>query len=305
MIFLNNTMKKLFCFSFFLILSISQLDAQGLLDSLDAIVDPPKTKEFVESTFKAPRLINGQSVELIGRNELAAIISHRFGPTSEGAYNFYGLTESHVRLGLDYGILNRVNVGVGVGSFQRLWDGFLKVKLARQSHGKRSFPFTIVYSATGFYTFTKWTDPSRNNLFTSRFSYSHQLLIARKFNSRISIQITPGVVHRNLVPREIDQNNVYSVAFGGRFKLTKRLSLNTEYYYLLPGQTQKDFVNPFSVGLDIETGGHVFQLILSNAQSPQEKVFIPETTNKWSNGDIHFGFNIVRVFGLSHKKKID
>lgn len=296
-------MKKIIYISLLLLVTLSQAQAQGLLDSLDAIMDQPKTTEFAESTFKAPRLINGQSVELIGKNELAAIISHRFGPTSEGAYNFYGLTESHIRLGLDYGILNRINIGVGVGSYQRLWDGFLKVKLARQSHGQRNFPFTIVYSSTGFYTFTKWADASRDNLLSSRFYYSHQLLIARKFNSRISLQVTPGVIHRNLVPREIDQNNVYSVAFGGRFKLTQRLSVNTEYYYLLPGQTQKDFVNPFSVGLDIETGGHVFQLILSNSQSPQEKVFIPETINKWRNGDIHFGFNIIRVFGLSRKKR--
>lgn len=280
----------------------SNLFAQNLLDSLDKIVDQPKQTEYTEAIFKAPRLVNGQTVELIGKNELAAIISHRFGPISNGAYNFYGLTENKIRLGLDYGLSNRINLGFGLGSYQRLFDGILKIRLTRQNSGQKSFPLTIVYSSTGYYSFEKWTNPARDNLLSSRFFYSHQLLIARKFNNRISLQIAPGIVHRNLVKREIDQNNVYSVEMGGRFKLTKRLAVNAEYYYLLPGQTAKDFVNSFSLGLDIETGGHVFQLLFTNSISPQEVIYIPETTQKWLKKDIHFGFNIIRVFKLSRQK---
>ncbi len=274
-----------------------------MLDSLDNITSQPKQTEYTEATFKAPRLINGQTVELIGKNEMAAIISHRFGTVSNGSYNFYGLLVNSVRLGVDYGLSKRINIGIGLGTYQRLYDGILKVKLLKQSSGEHIFPFTVVFTTTGFYTFEKWTEPNRNNLLSSRFFYSHQLLIARKFNNKISLQVTPGIVHRNLVKRKIDQNNVFSVAMGGRFKVTKRLALNAEYYYLLPGQTAKDYVNSFSLGLDIETGGHVFQLLLTNSNSPQEMVFIPQTNNKWRNGDIHFGFNIIRVFNLSHKKQ--
>ncbi len=297
-------MKRVLIFLVFLILLIkSQLSAQSLLDSLDSIIEQPKQTEYTEATFKATSLVNGQTVELLGKNELAAIISHRFGPISQGSYEFFGLTTNKFRLGLDYGLFNRINLGLGVGNDQRLIDGNIKVKLLRQSSGEHNFPFTIVYSSTGYYTFTRWVYPSRNNLLSSRFFYSHQLLVARKFNNRISLQVTPGIVHRNLVQKENDQNNVYSVAMGGRYKITKRLAMNAEYYYLLPGKTKDGFVSSLSLGLDIETGGHVFQLILTNSESPQEKVFIPETFHKWTNGDIHFGFNIIRVFGMSKHKQ--
>jgi len=297
-------MKKIVTISFFLlILSESNLFAQSLLDSLDSIVNQPKQTEYIEATFKAPRLINGQTVELIGKKELGVIISHRFASINEGAYNFYGLTESKIRLGLDYGLLNKINIGFGIASYQRTFDGFFKINLLRQSKGNRNIPVTVVYTSTAYYTAEKWTEPERNNLFSSRLFYSHQLQIARKFGNRISLQLTPGIIHRNLVKREIDQNNVYSVGMGGRFKLTNRLALNTEYYYLLPGQTAKDFTNSFSLGLDIETGGHVFQLLFTNSLSPQEFIVIPETTNKWVNKDIHFGFNIIRIIGLSRKNK--
>jgi hypothetical protein len=300
----NLIMKKIFIILSFLLLVCSfQIKAQGLLDSLDNLVSQPKHTEYSESTFKAPRLINGQSVELIGKNELAAIISHRFGTVSEGSYNFYGLTESKIRLGLDYGLTKRINLGIGLGSVQHTFDGFLKIKILRQSKGERNIPVTVVFSSTTYRSGDRWTYPNRNNLRSSRYSYSHQLLIARKFSSKFSLQLTPGIVHRNLVKRDIDQNNVYSVAMGGRYKIAKHLAINAEYYYLIPGQTAKNFNNTLSLGLDIETGGHVFQLLLTNGLSPQEKIFIAETTNKWSKKEVSFGFNIIRVFNLKRKKK--
>lgn len=288
--------------SLILLVCKSQVIAQGFLDSLDSMVSQPKQVDYTEATFKAPRLVNGQTVELIGKKELAVLISHRFAPISEGAYYFYGLTESKIRLGLDYGLSNRINIGIGIGSYQRISDGFIKIKLLRQSSGMRNMPITMVFTSTAFYSDEKWTDPNRNNLYSSRFYYSHQLQIARKFNNTFSLQITPGLLHRNLVATDDDQNDVYSVSMGGRVKLTKRFALNAEYNYLLPGQTADDFANAFSLGLDIETGGHIFQLLFTNAISPQEKVTIAETTNQWKNGDIHFGFNIIRTFGLSHRK---
>ena len=292
-------MRRLtFLFALLLFLGRLNLTAQSLLDSLNSIVDQPLTPNYIEATFKAPRIINGHSVELLGKNEMAALISHRFGAISQGSYNMYGLMESHVRLGIDYGVSKKINLGIGIGTFQRTWDGFLKVKLLSQSSGSKTMPVTIVYTSSIFYTFEKWADPNRDNLLSSRFNYSHQLHIARKFNNRLSLQITPGVVHRNLVREDEDQNNVFSTAIAGRFKITQRLAINAEYYYLLPGKTADDFTNSFSLSFDIETGGHIFQLLFTNSASSQEKIFVAETTEKWTNGDIHFGFNIVRVFGL-------
>ena len=298
-------MKKIFLhFILIAYLGCINSNAQSLLDSLNSIVDQPLNTNYTEATFKAPRVINGHSVELIGKNEMAAIISHRFGPISEGSYNMYGLMESNIRLGIDYGVSKKINLGFGIGSFQRNWDGFLKIKLLSQSSGTRVMPVTIVYTSSIFYTFEKWTDPTRDNLLSSRFNYSHQLHIARKLNSRLSLQITPGVVHRNLVINDEDQNNVFSTAIAGRLKLTNRLAVNAEYYYLLPGKTTDEFINSFSLSFDIETGGHIFQLLLTNSVSSQEKIFIAETTEKWTKGDVRFGFNIIRVFSLSRKKDI-
>ncbi|HET6559870.1 MAG TPA: DUF5777 family beta-barrel protein, partial [Prolixibacteraceae bacterium] len=140
-----------------------------------------------------------------------------------------------------------------------------------------------------------------SNYFSSRLAYVQQLLIARKINENLSIQLTPTYIHRNLVKTELDQNDIYALGAGGRYKLSKRLSINGEYYYTY--QPNADFLDPrtynvLSVGVDIETGGHVFQIMLTNTQGMREGTFIPATLGSWDNGDIHLGFNISRVFAL-------
>lgn len=146
----------------------------------------------------------------------------------------------------------------------------------------------------------KWTDPSKTNYFSSRLSYVNQILIARKINQGFSVQLSPAFIHRNLVATELDPNDLWALGAGGRIKLTKRISLNAEYYYLINPKTymSQQVYNPLSIGFDIETGGHVFQLIFTNSEAMIEKGFIGETTGRWSKGDIHFGFNISRVFTL-------
>jgi hypothetical protein len=150
-----------------------------------------------------------------------------------------------------------------------------------------------------------WSDPTRTNYFSSRLDYTNQILIARKFSKIFSFQITPSMVHRNLVPTELDPNDLWAVGAGGRIKLSNRISLNGEYYYVInkTNYMSQPIYNPLSVGIDIETGGHVFQIILTNSTATIEKGFIGETTGRWSKGDIHIGFNISRVFNLNKKSK--
>jgi hypothetical protein len=133
--------------------------------------------------------------------------------------------------------------------------------------------------------------------------YAHQLLIARKFTQGISFQLTPTYIHRNLVETVDDQNDVFAIGAGGRVKITKRMAINAEYFYLLPGQTADDFYDSFSVGLDLETGGHVFQIYLTNSKGLIEEQFIPATEGSWAKGDIHIGFNIHRTFQLKKPKQ--
>jgi hypothetical protein len=159
-------------------------------------------------------------------------------------------------------------------------------------------PVSISFYSSAMLNSLKWADTSRTNYASSRFSYVSQLLIARKFSNAFSLQLTPTYIHKNLVSSRSDQNDIFALGAGGRLKLTQRTTVNAEYFYLLPGTTADKFENCLSVGLDVETGGHVFQFRLTNAQPMFERGFVSETKGKWLDGDIYFGFTINRVFTI-------
>lgn len=293
-------MKAYLALLFSLLFSIEASAQDDLLALAEA--DSAGTS-FTEGTFKATRIINGHSVELIPRKELLFLISHRFGTLNSGAYNFFGLDGATIRLALEYGLTNKLNMGVGRSSLQKTYDGYLKYLVLRQQDGGWTHPVTLTAFASTAIKTLEFANPERDNHFSSRLSYTYQLLMARKFNERFSFQLSPTLVHRNLVATVRDENNVLALGAGSRYKITKSTSFNAEYYYLLPGATEDDFRNVLSLGFDIETGGHVFQLHLTNAQGMIEKFFIPETIGNWGDGDIYFGFNISRIFDFDPDKK--
>jgi hypothetical protein len=287
----------------FLLITPPAVFCQSLEDVLNRKLEKSASPEYALATFKTGRIINGQSIENPERGDLLFLVSHRFGKINSGFYNFFGLDNSSTRLGLAYGISDRFSIGVGRATYQKTWDGFIKYKILRQRPGPSGMPFTLtVVLATDINTL-KPVDPEKTYSLTNRISYVSQLLIARKFGPKFSFQISPSYIHRNLVETRFDQNNIFAIGSGTRFKITNRVSLNAEYYYVLPGQTADDYQNSFSIGFDIETGGHVFQLHLTNSQSIIERGFITETSGRWMDGDIRFGFNIVRVFGLQRKSR--
>ena len=260
---------------------------------------------YTTATFKATRIINGHSVQTIPGKELLFLISHRFGMLNGGGYNFFGLDQATIRLALEYGLTNRLSAGVGRSSLEKTYDGYLKYKLLRQKDGTWAAPVTVTGFASTALTTLRFDNPEKQEDFSSRLTYTYQLLIARKFNDRFSLQLSPTLVHRNLVAATRDENNVYAIGAGSRFKLTKHTSLNAEYFYLLPGATADDYINSFSLGFDIQTGGHVFQLHFTNAQGMIEKFFIPQTQGRWGDGGIHFGFNISRIFSFDKDAKVE
>lgn len=274
----------------------SRVVAQELMDLLKE--DDSIKTEYTYATFKSTRVINGQSIELPPKGALNFVISHHFGEISSGAYEWFGLDQANIRFGFDYGITDWLSIGIGRTSVDKTFDGSVKVKILRQSKGFKKMPVTLTYFTNIAITALKWQDPERNNYFSSRMEYVHQLLIARKFGSRLSVQLMPTFIHRNLVSTIYDQNDVWAVGVGGRVKLTKRLALTGETYFLMPGQTQQQFYNTLSFGIDLETGGHVFQIYLTNSQGLIEEQFIPETTGSWLRGDIHLSFNIHRTFQI-------
>jgi hypothetical protein len=237
--------------------------------------------------------------------QLDVRISHRFGTLNSGGYNFFGLDQSNIHLGLEYGITNWLMIGVGRSEFEKTFDGFAKFSILRQSTGAKEMPVSVSVLTSVALKTLKFPDQTRTNYYTSRLAYVGQVLVARKINEIFSVQLTPSYVHRNLVATELDPNDIWALGAGARLKVTKRISLNGEYYAIANPKTylSQQIYNPLSVGFDIETGGHVFQLFFTNSLGMTEKQFIGGTTGQWKKGDIHFGFNISRVFTLKKHKK--
>ncbi|MFO7669148.1 MAG: DUF5777 family beta-barrel protein [Bacteroidales bacterium] len=270
------------------------------LDSLLQASMEEKTM-YTTATFKATRILNGHSIERMTEGQMDVRISHRFGTVNSGAYEFFGLDQAHIHLSLEYGITDRIMVGIGRGTFEKTVDGFTKISLLRQSTGLREMPVSVSYLAGIYVNGLKWSDPERDNQFYQRLSYAHQIMIGRKFSPAFSFQVTPSYLHQNLVETVADPNDIFALGAGTRLKLSKRISLNAEYFYLFKPDNETlstAIYNPFSLGIDIETGGHVFQIIFTNSVGMRENAFLGHTTGRWLDGDIHMGFNISRVFQL-------
>jgi Membrane bound beta barrel domain (DUF5777) len=283
-----------------LLLLSFKIQAQDLLDLVGQ--DKPK-REIVKNAFKSTRVINGHSIEFLSPGTMDLRILHRFGLLSQGSKNFYGLDQATMRLGFDFGILHNLMVGVGRSTYKKEIDGFIKFAPIMQSTGSRSFPLTISGVAGMTMNTLPYADTSITNFFTSRLAYYFQMSFGRKFSEAVTLQFTPTMVHNNLVPFETQPNNVYSVGVGGRLKFTKRMAFTWDYFYLINGITKNVNVNPLAVGIDIETGGHVFQLHFSNSTGMNERAFITETTNTWGKGEVRWGFNLSRVFQIKKNKK--
>jgi hypothetical protein len=295
--------KIVILFSFIVI--ANRLLAQQPADTTDIMAQLEKQTDsaathYTTATFKTTRLVNGHTVENVGRRVLDVRFNHRFGTVNKGAYELFGLDNATTRIGFDYGITNSLMVGIGRSSYQKTFDAFFKLKLLRQSTGKINMPVTVSYVPTIALMTLKWDDTSRKNYFSSRLSYTHQLIIARKFSEGLSLQLMPTYVHRNLVTLESDPNDIWAMGIGGRQKISKRTSFDIEYYYQF--NKEEGTTNALSVGFDIETGGHVFQLHITNSTGMTERNFITGTTGKWNKGDLLFGFNISRVFNVGKKR---
>lgn len=252
--------------------------------------------EEVEATFKSTRIVNAHSVQTVGRHSLDFRIMHRFGALNSGLYNLFGLDIASMRMGFEYGLSHRLMVGLGRSTEGKTYDGFMKYRIFIQHQGiKNSTPLSVtILGSTSYKTF-KYSNP-RDTFWQGKVDYNLQLLAARKFNESFSLQLMPTWVHRNLVETADQKNDILAIGIGGRVKLNKRVAINFDYFYTSTNQLGKSYTNPLSIGVDIETGGHVFQLHFTNSRGMIEKQFIGETNGKWSKGDILFGFNLSRIF---------
>jgi hypothetical protein len=288
------------------------------IDSM-AIKKSDSTIQYAQATFKTTRLINGHTVETTQKGVLDFRITHRFGAINSGFYNLYGFDKASMRIGMDYGITNRFTIGAGRSAggsvtAEKEYDGFLKYRLLWQSTGEKNMPVSLTAFSSVLINTLKETrlvstkdsmdiQDTVNLQRIHRFSYAYQILIARKFSDAFSLQLSPTLIHYNLVDSSHSSNNLFSIGIGTRIKLTPRSSLNIEYYHQF-SKISDIYENSFSIGYEIETGGHVFQFHLTNSTSMAESTFITETKDSWGDGGIHMGFNISRVFTIKKRKNI-
>jgi hypothetical protein len=287
-------------------------------ESLESLVDKEevKTHEPVIATYKSTRIIQGHSPETLKKRELDFRVAHHFGDLGGefgGPKTFFGMDNSaDVRIAFEYGVTDRLMVGIGrtkgSGNLTQLYEGLAKYKVLQQTTDDH-IPATVTLFGnavvSGMTSSETVADASYFGKFSDRMSYTSQVIIARKFSHSLSLTLLPTLVHRNRVGY-MDQNNIFALGGGGRLKFTKRLGLLLEYYYPFRSQESKDYFkaqgrelyNPLAVGLELETGGHVFHINFGNSTAILENQFIPETSSSWLQGQFRWGFNISRRFSL-------
>jgi hypothetical protein len=289
---------------FLLIVSTFSCSVFAQDDLLKELNQTDKDTDYTIATFKGTRIINGHSVETKPANTLEFIFSHRFGPVNDGWFEMYGLDEAYVRLGLDYGITDNLSVSIGRNSSNKTLDGYYKYKILRQQSGASNVPVTITWLEGFAYSF----EPRREGVNSDyknidRLAYTSQLLIARKFTPEFSLQLMPTFVHKNAVDQNLQKNRQFAIGAAGRYKFTKSVAFTAEYYQNLSLTDNSGYQNVLGFGFDIETGGHVFQLVFTNTVGLTERAFITETSDNFFDGDIHFGFNVTRTFQFKKDKQ--
>ena len=296
-------MKKL-GFLLLSILASFTLHAQedDLMSMLDEVVEDEPLE--VAYTFKSTHVINAHSIERMKSKQLDFRINHRFGEVGLGAYELWGIDQALVSFDFGYGVTDWLMVGIRRSTYKKIYDGSLKFSILRQTEGSKNIPVAVSYYNNMAINTLK--NDITDYPTTHRLSYTHQILVARKFNQVLSLQLMPTFVHRNEVNFNED-NDIYALGIGGRVKFHRRIAFMFEYFYTSHNNfiaKENDlFRNPLSIGFDIETGGHVFQLFASNSRIMEESGFISQTTGTWKSGNYFLGFNISRVFAIGKAKK--
>jgi len=280
-------MKKIY-FLLFMMTATFSFAQEDLLAELDTV----QTEDtYAVSAFKGLQIVSLQSTKLAAEKDFYLAVSHRFGTVKNGFSEFFGLDNATTKIGFIYGLNDWLSLSASRHTLLKVYEGAAKYRIMRQSD---KFPVELVgYNAIGINSALKKKDYPKIE-FTDRLAYTSELLASRKFSDDLSLQFISAYVHKNLYNPEIENENQFAVGAGGRMKLSKRLSLNLEYIYNFDKPDY--YTNPLSIGLDVETGGHIFQLLFTNSQAMTESGYITSAAGDWGKGDFFFGFNLYRVF---------
>jgi hypothetical protein len=273
----------------FLLFPVMMSAQEDLLKDVDSV---SSEKSKVEAAFKGLKIVNIESTKLAAKGDLYFIVAHRFGSVKDGFEGAYGLDNAVTQLKFVYGLTDWLTIGAARSELAYDFSGKYLIK-SQETNG---FPVAIA----GF-TSLSFNNVLKENLypnmkFEDRLIYVAQLLVSRKFNSNLSLELAPTFFHENFVIDDNQDNSQYAIGMGGRYKFAKRWSVNVDYAAHLNRSSTSQFKNPLSIGVDLDTGGHVFQMHFSSSQGMHEAGFLGNTTGDWGKGDIFFGFNLLRVF---------
>ncbi|MEY4835002.1 MAG: hypothetical protein RI980_1117 [Bacteroidota bacterium] len=275
----------------FCLLPFFMVAQDDLLKEIDTLTD---ANESEVAAFKSLKIVNLESTKLAAKGDMYFVVAHRFGYFDKGFEDFFGLDEANTRLQFVYGLTHGVTIHASRSGFQKTYELATKYRIFGQK--KQGFPFEIV----GFNSLAINTELEKTVLpklaFSDRLAYVNQILISRKFNDNLSLEIAPTHFHQNYVANNSQDNSQFALGVGGRYKFTKRWSFNMDYAAHLNRASNSVFKNPLSIGFDLETGGHVFQMHFTNSQAMHESGYLGNTSGSWTDGKIAFGFNLIRVF---------
>ncbi|MEQ3500054.1 MULTISPECIES: DUF5777 family beta-barrel protein [Tenacibaculum] len=277
-----------------LFLSLSMNAQDDLLDELDN--ETKHTKQFDLPAFKAMQIGNLQSTKIADKGDLYLVVAHRFGSLKDGIDEFFGLDQANTKIQLLYSFWDGIQLGLSRDSFEKTYSGTAKVRITKQSN---KFPLNLVVYASADINSELKKKNYPNLRFGDRMSYTFQLLASRRVSKSFSLELAPSFVRQNLQDLNATKtrnHNQFLMGVGGRLKVSKRMSINLDYACNFNKDSNSVYNNPLTLGVDIETGGHVFQLLFSNARGSNDSAFLTKTQGDWDKGDISFGFNVVRVF---------
>ena len=295
----NHPERSLYLAIFFLTIFFT-----GISQDLDSLLKAEMGAEGTRkaTVFRSTSLANGHSVTLLPPKTLDFRIEHRFGAVNSGFYELFGLDNADIHFSFEYGITRWLMAGVGRGTYEKTYDGFIRISPLNQQTGDKPFPFSLSYQGAIYINTLRYLSELPDYKFSQRLEQVHQLMIGRIFKDLVSVQLTPSYLKRVPVMGFVEQLDLFALGTGLGVIITNGFSVNAEYFYIVNRDNDLNTIpiyNPLSISLDLETGGHIFQLIFSNSRSTTEHGNLGNTNGKWLEGDIYFGFNISRVFNFS------
>jgi len=284
-------MKKSKIFFGLLLIYTFSFSQENLLEELENKSENKTTNKV--SAFKGIKVVNNQSTKQAGEEELYLYVSHRFGSIKGGIKTLFGLDIANTKIELLYGVSNNIQIGFSRESLKKIYSLNTKYRVTEQNS---KFPFN-----SSLYFSYNYNSSLSEEIYTTLSNYDRniffgQLLMSKSLGNKLSIQLSPSFAKKGFNETIFEEENNFILGIASSYRITSRLAFNIEYSANLDRPKISPFNDVLSFGIDIETGGHVFQLLFSNTQTIDNVSVMTDAEGSWKEGKIYFGFNVLRVF---------